>query len=151
MSAATTNRPEGAVETKVFHVDAFRSPALPDEQRRVLEAEEAQPLDMSVAAVLAAAQARTGLADFGPEDFKDRLARLLGEVEADTNVWRRYKAQFVEQCVGAAANRLRNRDFLRAHPEIREIPVERPIIVVGLPRSGSTHLENLIGADRRLR
>ena len=29
--------------------------------------------------------------------------------------------------------------------------IDRPIDVVALPRSGSTHLENLVGADRRLR
>lgn len=148
MSAETA---EGGVETKVFRVDAFKNPILPEEQRRALEAEEAQPLDMSVAAVLAAAQARTGLSDFGPRDFEGRLGRLLGEVEADANVWRRYKAQFVEQCTGAAANRLRNQAYFKRYPECRDIRIERPIIVVGLPRSGSTHLENLLGADRRLR
>jgi hypothetical protein len=140
-----------AVETKVFRVEAFKNPVLPDEQRRALEAEEAQPLDMSPGAVLAAAQARTGLTDFGPRDFEKRLARLLGEVAADDNVWRRYKAQFVEHCVNAAANRLRNQDYLKTHPEIEGLSIERPIIVVGLSRSGTTHLENLIGADRRLR
>lgn len=150
MTAVTGAQP-GAVGTKVFKVDAFKDPVLPDDQRRALEAEEALPLDMSVAAVLAAAQARTGLADFGPRDFEDRLGRLLGEVAADANVWRRYKASFVEQCVGAAANRLRNQDFLKARPQVQDQPIDRPIIIVGLPRSGSTHLENLIGADRRLR
>jgi hypothetical protein len=149
--AATTDAPRSAVRAKVFRVDAFRHPVLPEDQRRALEAEEQQALDMSVAGVLAAARARTGLSDFGPGDFEDRLGRLLGEVEADPNVWRRYKAQFAEQCVNAAANRLRNQAFLAAHPEVRDIAIERPIIVVGLPRSGSTHLENLIGADRRLR
>jgi hypothetical protein len=151
MTAGATDSAKDAVATKVFRVDAFRSPVLPEEQRRALEAEEARPLDMSVAAALAAARERTGLSDFGPRDFEDRLRRLLGEVEADPNVWRRHKAQFVEQCVTAAANRLRNQDFLKSHPEVRDVPIERPIIVVGLPRSGSTHLENLIGADRRLR
>lgn len=149
MAASATEK--GRVETKTFHVDAFKNPVLPEEQRRALEAEEAQVLDMSAGAVLAAAQARTGLHDFGPRDFEGRLSRLLGEVEADPNVWRRYKAQFVEQCVGAAANRLRNQAYLKEHPETRDIRIERPIIIVGLPRSGSTHLENLIGADRRLR
>lgn len=149
MSAAATDK--SRVETKTFHVEAFKNPALPEEQRRALEAEEAQVLDMSVEAVLTAAQVRTGLHDFGPRDFEARLARLLGEVEADANVWRRYKAQFVEQCVGAAANRLRNKAYLKEHPETRAIRIDRPIIIVGLPRSGSTHLENLIGADRRLR
>jgi len=140
-----------SVPTKVFRVDEFRNPALPEERRRVLEAAESQPLDMSVAGGLQAALARTGLDDFGPLDFKDRLSRLLGEVEADTNVWKASKTQFVEACVNAAANRLRNREFLKRHPQVHDIVIDRPIFIVGLPRSGTTHLENLIASDRRLR
>src|SRR6201999_3750323 len=79
------------------------------------------------------------------------LAVLLSEVEADTNVWRKAKAQFVETCVTAAANRLKNRDFLKRHAAIHDLVIDRPIIIVGLSRSGTTHLENLIAADRRLR
>ena len=50
-----------------------------------------------------------------------------------------------------ASNRLRIRALLREHPEIERVAIERPIIVVGLPRSGTTHLVNLIAADARLR
>ena len=71
--------------------------------------------------------------------------------EADANVWRTAKAQFVGFCVKAAANRLKNRDFLKRNPQIEDIVIDRPIFIVGLPRSGTTHLENLIAADRRLR
>ena len=54
-------------------------------------------------------------------------------------------------CVRYAANRLLIRDLLRRHPEILEIPIVRPVIVVGLPRSGTTHLVNLLAADTRFR
>lgn len=140
-----------AVGTKIFRVEQFRNPTLPDEKRRALEAADGEPLDMSVAGVLAAARAQTGLDDFGPADFEERLGRLLGEVEADANVWRSAKAQFAGFCVKAAANRLKNRDFLKRNPQIEDIVIDRPIFIVGLPRSGTTHLENLIAADRRLR
>ncbi|HEY0226052.1 MAG TPA: sulfotransferase, partial [Mycobacterium sp.] len=36
-------------------------------------------------------------------------------------------------------------------PEIESIPIEKPFIVVGMPRSGTTHLVNLIAADPRRR
>ncbi len=140
-----------AVASKVFRIEEFRNPKLPDEKRRTLEAAECEPLDMSVAGVLTAARTQTGLDDFGPADFEERLGRLLGEVEADANVWRTAKAQFVGFCVKAAANRLKNRDFLKRNPQIEDIAIDRPIFIVGLPRSGTTHLENLIAADRRLR
>jgi hypothetical protein len=48
-------------------------------------------------------------------------------------------------------NRLRIHDTLTRHPDILDIEIVAPIIVVGLPRSGTTHLVNLIAADRRLR
>ncbi len=140
-----------AVGSKVFRIDGFRNPQLADEKRRALEAAEAEPLDLSVAGVLAAARAQTGLEDFGPADFEERLGRLLGEVQADDNLWRTAKAQFVGFCVKAAANRLKNRDFMKHNPQIEDIVIDRPIFIVGLPRSGTTHLENLIAADRRLR
>ena len=140
-----------AIGSKTFRIEQFRNPVLPEEQRRRLEAAESEPLDLSVAAVLAAARSQTGLEDFGPHDFEARLGRLLGEVEADTNVWRKAKAQFAGFCIKAAANRLKNRDFLKHNPQIENIVIDRPIFIVGLPRSGTTHLENLIAADRRLR
>jgi Sulfotransferase family len=140
-----------AAEKKVFRVDGFRNPSLPDEQRRSLEAAESDPLEMSVAYVLGAARERAGLDDFGPRDFEDRLRRLLAEVNADTNVWKTAKRQFLEICIKAAASRLKNREFLKRNPSVHDIRIERPIFIVGLPRSGTTHLENLIASDRRLR
>lgn len=140
-----------AVRTQVFRVDEFKDPRLPEERRLVLEAVEKEPLDMSVQGVLDAAMARTGLTDFGAGDFRERLGRLLGEVEADANVWKDAKKGFVAQCVKAASNRLLNRDFLLRNPQVDDIVIDRPIFITGLPRSGTTHLENLIAADRRLR
>lgn len=140
-----------SVESKTFRVEQFRHPTLAPEKRRSLEAAEGEPLDMSVAAVLSMAKAQTGLDDFGATDFEERLGTLLSEVAADANVWRTAKAQFVGFCVKAAANRLKARDFLKRHPMIDAIAIDRPIFIVGLPRSGTTHLENLIAADRRLR
>jgi hypothetical protein len=42
-------------------------------------------------------------------------------------------------------------DLLRRRPEIASIPIDRPVVVLGLPRSGTTHLVNLLAADTRLR
>lgn len=47
--------------------------------------------------------------------------------------------------------RSRLEDLYRRHPEIEEEEIVRPIIIAGLPRSGTTHLLNLISVDRRLR
>ena len=106
---------------------------------------------MSTERVVDDARRITGLDDFGAPDFAERLALLLAEVEADDNVWKAHKAQFVEHCVNAAANRLRIQHYWTEHPGALDVEIDRPIDVVALPRSGSTHLENLLAADRRLR
>lgn len=142
---------KGGVASKVFKVDGFRNPALPEERRQQLEAAESEPLDLSVEGVLADARAQTGLEDFGSMDFVERVQLLLDEVKGNTNLWRSAKAQFRGFCVKAAANRLKNRAYVQSHPAIQDEVIDRPIIIVGLPRSGTTHLENLIASDRRLR
>jgi hypothetical protein len=139
------------MKTKVFRVDQFRDPSIPDARRAELEASEGEVLDMSVDGVLADATNVTGLNDFGPMDFVARIEALLGEVAANPNLWRFAKANFRAAGVKQAANPLKNEAFLKAHPEVDAVKIDRPIIIVGLPRSGTTHLENLIAADRRLR
>lgn len=136
---------------KILRVEGMRSDTRSPEERARLEEAEQQPLDMSVDHVLDGAQRQTGLEDFGPMDFTERLGLLLGEVAADDNVWQAHKTAFVDQCVKAAANRLLIQRYWSEHPECLDAEIERPINVVALPRSGSTHLENLLAADRRLR
>jgi len=137
--------------TRVLRVEGMREDTRPPDERAALEAAEAQPLDMSVQHVLDAARVDTGLDHFGAPEFTSRLGALLGEVEADDNVWKASKAIFVGQCVQAASNRLLLRRFWDEHPDALAQTIDRPVIVIALPRSGSTHLENLVGADRRLR
>ncbi len=50
-------------------------------------------------------------------------------------------------------NRLLLTDLLTRHPEIRDVELLPPVVIAGLPRTGTTHLHNLLGAassDRRL-
>ena len=126
----------GAVETKVFRVEEFRNPVLTKDRRIQLEAAEANPVDLSVEAILSDAQTQTGLCDFGPMDFVERLLQLANEVAENKNIWRHSKERMRASFVKAAANRLKNKAFLDAHPDVKKQEIEKPIISVGLPRSG---------------
>ena len=139
------------VQTKVFRVEQFRNPEMAPEKRAELEGTERELLDMTVEGVLAEAQSTTGLSEFGPMDFVERMQLLLDEVADNPNLWRFAKANFRAACVKQAANRLRNQRYLISWPEVDAVMIDRPIIIVGLPRSGTTHLENLLASDRRLR
>jgi hypothetical protein len=132
-------------------LDDLREPRLTEAQQQFLREAEENPVELSEEAVLAAAAERAGLDDFGPDDFRERLRRILGEVDADPNATALVRATFFNRLVGSATNRLLALDLLRRHPEIHEQRIERPILIAGLPRSGTTHLLNLVAADTRLR
>ncbi len=109
------------------------------------------PVSFAEDAVLGGAMRRTGLRDFGPQDFRERLRVLLQSFDEDSTLGPVGRIGAFLDLVRFAENRLRIEDLLRRHPEILEIEIRRPIVIVGLPRSGTTHLLNLIAADQRLR
>jgi Sulfotransferase family len=125
------------------------APVLTELQRQAIAA--APPATMSEQAVLDAARARTGLSDFGPDDFRERLSVWLASFEEDEGLGPLGRATMFGEAVRYASNRLRVEDLIRRHPEILEVEIDRPIVIAGLPRSGTTHLVNILAADPRLR
>ena len=140
----------GGDERKI-RIEDLAEPVLNDFQKAALGYAEQNPVELTVDAVLHAAREQTGLDDFGPDDFRERLGLWVGEVDDDEDRTALGRMTVYNDCVRYAASRLRIHAFVAAHPEVQEIPIERPIIVIGLPRSGTTHLVNLIAADERLR
>lgn len=134
-----------------IRIDDLREPVLNDIQRMGLEYGEARHTELTVDAVCAAAVARTGLDDFGPDDFRERLHVQLAEMDADPERTGLGRMLMFGDCVRYLSNRLRIHDLLARHPEILDVEIEKPVIVIGLPRSGTTNLVNLLAADTRFR
>jgi len=134
-----------------IRITDLAAPRLSDIQRIARRYAEDHPVDLTENAVMAEARARTGIDEFGPDDFRPRMALWLADVDADTNRSGLGRRMVFDYCVRYATNRARIVDLLARHPEIHDVPLVAPIIVVGLPRSGTTHLLNLLSADTRLR
>jgi hypothetical protein len=126
-------------------------PQLTEGQRQAIEMAQQHPLTITEDAVLDTAMQATGLSDFGPEDFHERLQLLIDEWNGDRRAYEAKGHFLFTYAVRYATNRLLIQDYLKKHPEIHDEQIERPIIVAGMPRSGTTHLLNLLGADTRLR
>ncbi len=97
--------------------------------------------------ILEKVRRRTGLVDWGDEYFLEPLRILVQslEQEAALNSFGRVMLRgMLSTCVG---NRLRVRDYLRQHPDARETAAAGPLIVVGMPRTGTTLLYNLLAQD----
>ena len=108
-------------------------------------------LELVPAAMLTAAAERTGLTDFGDPAFRERLDVLCASLREEAGLSDVGVAIVFEQVVGNLVNRLRLEALVAAHPEIEDVVIDRPIVICGLPRTGTTHLHNLIAADPAIR
>ena len=108
-------------------------------------------LQLTPEALRQAATDRTGLDDWGDPDFGDRLEVLCASLNTQAGLSAVGVAMSFEQLTGHLVNRLRLQALVTAHPEIADVPIARPIVICGLPRTGTTHLHNLIAADPALR
>jgi len=126
-------------------------PELNDAQRAAIAGASQAKLELREEVVLDAARRQTGLDDFGDDAFRERLRVWLASADEDAELGPAGRATVFGNCVRVLANRLRLEDLVKRHPEILAVELPRPIIIAGLPRSGTTHLVNLISADLRLR
>jgi hypothetical protein len=126
-------------------------PDLPENLKRGLAWADANPVALTEAAILSAAEARTGLFDFGPDDFRARLGLLVEEWERDVQMTQLSRRVLFDLMSRYATNRLLIQDYLKQNPDVNDEVIDRPVIVVGLPRSGTTNMLNLLAADSRLR
>lgn len=137
--------------TMEISIDDLCRPVLSDGELKAIAAAEANPADLSQESILRAATEATGLSDFGPDDFRTRLRQLVDEWNGDASAYATKRNMLWGYATRYASNRLLIQDILKRHPEIHDEEIRQPIFIAGLPRSGTTHLHNLLGADSRLR
>ena len=95
----------------------------------------------------ASASKITGLADFGPDDYTDGLAVLLSSCAGEAALTPLGQKVMRSMLRGALAARLFSEAGWQAHPEYAGIPIDRPVFITGLPRTGTTALHRLLTAD----
>ncbi len=134
-------------------LDDLADPRFPDELAPVLDAMAgaAEGLELTPDALMAAATEQTGLDDFGDLGFVGRLDVLCTALREEAGLSPGGLVSLHTQLVGLLRNRLLLEQLLTLHPEIHDERIDRPVVVAGLPRTGTTHLHNLLAADPALR
>ncbi len=150
MACTDQSGAEGPVPGDI-RIEDLVVPELSPEQQAAVDYGRTLEFSMEPEDLLAEARDRTGLVDFGLSDFRPRLDAHVAAVDADTGLTTLGRYIIQRRIVRLLSSRLLLGDLLQRYPEIHDIALEPPVIVVGLPRSGTTHLVNLMAADSRFR
>ncbi len=89
----------------------------------------------------------TGLSDFGNENFREGLQQFTQALEQEAQLNTMGRMMINTEIVRYLSNKLRFEDFAKQHPDLRQQEVARPIFILGLPRTGTTILFNLLAMD----
>ncbi len=106
---------------------------------------------LSAPDLVAQAVEQTGLEDFGGSSFREGLDLLIDSLDGEADL-----TELGQEILGLRlrmllVNRLRVEDVYRRHAEIADQVVEGPLVIIGLPRTGTTALSQLLSADPQIR
>ena len=97
--------------------------------------------------LIEAAKRHCGLDDFGGGDFFEALSRLLESCHSEARLSWIGKIALRTNVVQILCSRLQMEQDRQLYPEIGHQEIRQPLFIVGLPRSGTTLLHNLLAAD----
>ena len=94
-----------------------------------------------------ASQRSGGLTDFGEGPFLEPLALFLDSLETEAMLNPLGKLIARERCLGHVVNRLLYVNDRKRFPEIAQQKIEKPIFIIGFPRTGTTILHDILAQD----
>lgn len=90
---------------------------------------------------------RAGCSDFGDAGYREALAQLLAGYDDEAILSEEGRERTLALIVDCLVGRLLANARRAERPECLEAPIERPLVIAGLPRTGSTALHKLLAAD----
>ena len=107
--------------------------------------------DFDEARLIADARRRTGLHHFGDDGFRVPMRKLLAAFEDEADLHLLGRSVLRAATVRALETRLRLEHLCDLRPEIAARPVERPVFITGMQRTGTTKLHRLLSCAPELR
>lgn len=97
--------------------------------------------------IIAAAQKQTGLSDFGDGSFRFGLEHLLESIEREACLSQIGRIAVRGMLVNELVSRLQLIEYRKSRPEVADGKIQRPLFVLGLARTGTTILYELLALD----
>ncbi|RGE45438.1 sulfotransferase [Comamonas testosteroni] len=108
------------------------------------------PNQLQVPELLQAARDRVpGLSHFGDDNYQQALEVLTQALNTEAKLSATGQVMMRERLVGQLVNRLIMEDYFQRFPEIAQIAIDDPLVIVGLPRTGTTMLQRTLAVDPR--
>lgn len=101
--------------------------------------------------LMAKAAAATGLNDFGDTPFLEALDVLVEALEREAQLDEVRRAGAERTLIGTLVKRLQLAEDRKKNPAIAQEVIRSPIVIVGLPRTGSTNLHGLLAQCEGIR
>ena len=131
-------------------IDDLAAPIISPAGREVLAARAALPIEFSMDGILAFCEANLDVPVYKGEFFLERLESFMLEGHHESNFSAAGKGFFAATFANLVMQRSRFEALWLRRPEILDVELNSPIILAGLPRSGTTNLSNIMAADERL-
>lgn len=96
-----------------------------------------------------ASAATGGLTNFGDPTFRPALDAVCKGYNSEGRLSDMGREILKQKLVGHLSNRLRIEDYFKRFPEIAKEQIGAPLVIVGLPRTGTTRLQRLLSRDPR--
>jgi hypothetical protein len=104
-------------------------------------------LDLDADRAVEQASEQTGLSDLGADSWHEGLARLVDALREEARLNEMGTALVGGELAGYLRDRMRIVDWRKQHPEIGDIDIVPPIVIVGQGRTGTTILHELLAQD----
>lgn len=138
----------------IYRIDDFHNPWLPLPVRLLNAVPDAlirRITRLDEQRLLQRASRATGLDDFGDEDFRAPFRLLLEDLNALDHFTPMGRITVQTVLHEQLCSRLCLQDQLKRRPDIAQQKIDRPVFIAGLPRTGTTHLHNLLSQCMQLR
>ena len=135
----------------VIEITDLASPVISEEGQKVLAQRAAIPVELSMDGVIAFTEPQLDVPLIRDEAFLDGIERFLVEGHSHKDGFSEAGKTFMVATMSSLLlHRSRLEAMFKNHPEIADVELRSPIVIAGLPRSGTTHLSNIISSDSRI-
>tara|TARA_R110002072_G_scaffold12369_3_gene53680 strand:+ start:734 stop:1969 length:1236 start_codon:yes stop_codon:yes gene_type:complete len=106
-----------------------------------------RPRLLPIETLVRAAKKQTGLSDFGDESFMPALEKLAVSLEREARLSQLGRIAVHGMLLDNLKLRLNLTQYRKQRPEVAQQKITRPLFVLGLPRTGTTILYELLAQD----